>query len=449
MKNYDVVIVGGGPGGTRAAEILAQAGKAVCIIEKDKIGGTCLHKGCIPYKTMLHKAKLKEQMAEGLQTGCFTGELPQIHLGQLAAEKEHILENLRKSLSVRLQQLGVELLQDYGYLKRKDSSGKFVVKAGEREIWADYLILATGSTEKRLYAAQGIPIASEYMLSCKTPPESLTVIGAGVVGLETAAFFRALGVRVEVVEKTDRIAGGMDQELADAYSRILNRRGIVIRKNSSIQEAVSGVFVEATGRTSNYDAAMLDNNQIQYDERGILCNSYGETSLQGCYVCGDANGISMLAHTAYLEAETVAGNILGKQIKTDYRYIPKVIYTNPEAAWIGLTQEQCVQQGIFYDKAVLPMSYSGRHMAENKKDGAIFKLLYEKSTKRVLGAHMIGNYASEIILALEVMIKKQMTVSEIGHLIYPHPTAGEIIGQAVQMIMEKENETNNDCRTDF
>lgn len=192
MKAYDVVIIGGGPGGSRAAEILAQAGKKVCIVEKDQIGGTCLNQGCIPLKTMLHTVKIREQLIDGLKTGRFTGKAPEICLEKLAEEKDGILNDLRKGLIGRLKNMSVDIFYAYGSLVRKDMEGKFITAAGHQELQSAYLILASGSVPRRLYANRGIPAASDYVLACRELPASIVVIGAGVIGLETAAFFHAL-----------------------------------------------------------------------------------------------------------------------------------------------------------------------------------------------------------------------------------------------------------------
>ncbi|SHO47118.1 dihydrolipoyl dehydrogenase family protein [Anaerocolumna xylanovorans] len=450
MTKYDVIILGAGPGGYKAAENLAKAGQKVALVEKDSVGGTCLNKGCIPLKSFLHIAKAYEDYDMCKRKGIFISESNNFSIQGLLDYKNRIVTDLKKGLESKLTYLKVDIIHGVGKILGKNCDNMFEVLVGNNTyICSGKLILAMGSKPISFFKHEneGYIVDSEYMLNMEQLPKNIVIIGAGIVGLEMASFLNTFETEVTLIEQRDTIGVSMDCEVASVLGKVLQRKGVKIYINTKVDTITNNevscnngelifhpeLVLETIGRKPVIEREELDKIGVAYSDRGILVNQYCETSVEGVYACGDVIGTWMLAHAAYLEADVLSGHILNQLKELKYDKMPTILYTHPEVSWIGETEESCNAKNITYKKIVIPMSYSGRYMVENGKDNAVFKILYEANSNRLLGAHMMGNYSSEIILALETMIYNNMTIEKMRDLIYPHPTIGEIISQAIEL----------------
>ena len=323
-----------------------------------------------------------------------------------------------------------------------------------------HLLLATGSVPVipsipgvAEGMEKGTVLTSREILDLPVVPPSLVIVGGGIIGLEMASYFHSAGSEVTVVEMLDHIAGNTDREIAQILKKDYQKKGMTFYLNTRVTQVKEGTVVceshvheNSQGKTFSLTAdrillsigrrpwtqglglerigVELDHGRVRTDER--CC-----TNVPGVYAAGDINGISMLAHTAYREAEVAVNNILGKEDRMQYYAVPSVIYTNPEVAGVGETEETAAAKGMDCKVARLPMNYSGRYMAENERGDGICKVLAEKEQQRIIGVHLIGNYSSEIIYGAALMIEKGMRVQDIKKMIFPHPTVGEIIREAV------------------
>ena len=447
---YDVIIIGGGPGGYKTAELCAKNGQRTALIEEADLGGTCLNQGCIPFKTYLHFSGMRRQ-AQGAAASGFL-DVPSVELrqGAIRAYKDQIAANLRQSVQMTVAHDGADLFRGHATVQGTSAEG-FLVSVGEETLQASSLVLATGSVEQRLTVPAGLPypvLYSKEMLELDTIPKNLVIVGGGTIGLEAASFFSDAGSQVTVVESLPEIGGAMDREIAQAMQRILKKKGIAVYTDTMVQTfAADGILCErrgeslrlqadavlvAIGRKPRLEEASLSALGVAYTERGISVDASCRTNVPGVFACGDVTGKRMLAHTAYRQAKVIADTLNGKDSIVDYSVIPGVTYTNPEVLTAGAC-EQDLAEGT-YTVSSLAMTYSGKYFAENGKDGAKAKLIVDQQ-QRVIGFHMIGNGASELSLAAELMIAKQMTADELTNLVYAHPTYGEIIGALAENII--------------
>jgi len=290
-------------------------------------------------------------------------------------------------------------------------------------------------------------LTNREILDLTTIPESLAVVGGGVIGLEMASYFNAIGSKVTVIEMLDHIAGAADRELTEILQKSYEKKGITFHLGCQVTAVGNGqVTFTDKGETKTAPAAKtlmsvgrrpvtkgfgLETLGVLVERGRIVTDSRGLTNIPGVYAIGDVNGIWMLAHAAYREAEVTINTILGKKDQMRYQAMPSVIYTNPEMAFVGETEETCQEKGIQFKKIVLPMSYSGRYLAENEAGQGKIKLLIDPVHQRLIGCHLLGSYASEIILSAGIMIESEMRIDDIKELVFPHPTVGEIIREAI------------------
>lgn len=452
---YDVAILGGGPGGYKAAELLSKAGNSVAIIEKGNLGGTCLNKGCIPLKNLLHIGKVFHETNEFMKNGIITERDIMVEQSVIREQKNRNVSNLRNGLAYTLRSKSIQVISENGYIEKKNNDGNFVIRAGNELVESKKLIIATGSSNRVLFEQPNDccykVIDSDDMLMLDRRPNHILIIGAGVIGLESASYFKSIGSKVVVIDIADSIGTSLDREVAVAYQKNLERKGIVFHTSTKVTEfgydyvsytdSEGNKFDErpdyvlvAVGRKANVENIGLENIDITCPKGYIETNEYCETGVENVYACGDVNGKYMLAHVAYKEARIIASGILGQREKINYGQVPSIIYTNPEVASVGLTEEQCIQQNVEYKKAVLPMAYNGRYFIENGKDFSIVKIIVDSNKEYVLGFHMIGNYSSEIVILMETIIINRLTLNQIKNLIFPHPTVGEIIQEALEML---------------
>ncbi len=455
---YDLIIIGGGPAGYHAAELAGKSGANVLLAEKRNIGGVCLNEGCIPSKTLLYSAKLFEGAVHGEKYG-ITVENAVLDHGKVINRKNKVVRTLAQGVKAKLRGSNVTTVEGTAFIegsKNDDTVGKTVFEIRiEESIYSAYrLLLAPGSVPAVPAisgAGEGLEaghiVTNREILDLREVPGSLAIIGGGAVGLEMAYYFNAAGSKVTVIEMLDHIAGPVDGEIAGILLKNLSKKGIEFRLNSRVTEIRDdGVFYSSSDNTEFVTADKvllsvgrrpasagmgLENIGVVTENGRIQTDDHGRTNVPGVYAAGDVNGMSMLAHTAYREAEVCINDMFGREDTISYAAIPSVIYTNPETAGVGETEESAKAKGIEFDSVTLPMRYSGRYMAENEAGDGICKILTASRSKTVIGIHMIGNHSSEIIYGAAMMIEKGMRVDDLKKVVFPHPTVSEIIKEVM------------------
>ena len=445
---YQVIIIGGGPAGYTAAETAGKGGLSVLLIEKNSLGGVCLNEGCIPTKTLLYSAKTYDSAKHASK---YAVNIPEVSfdLPKIIARKSKVVRKLVLGVKAKLTANNVTIVSGEAQIIDKNT-----VRCGEETYEGENLILCTGS-ETFIPPIPGVDAVNYWThrdaLDSKELPASLAIVGGGVIGMEFASFFNSLGVQVTVVEMMDEILGGMDKELSALLRAEYAKRGIKFLLSTKVvglsqteegavvsyenAEGNGSVIAEkllmSVGRRPVAKGFGLENLNLEKTERGaIRVNEKMQTSVPGVYVCGDLTGFSLLAYTAVREAEVAVHSILGKEDAMSYRAIPGVVYTNPEIAGVGETEESALAKGITYQVIKLPMAYSGRFVAENEMGKGVCKLILSEN-ETLIGAHMLGNPASELIVIAGIAIEKGMKSDELKSFVFPHPTVGEIIKEAL------------------
>ncbi|EJX00539.1 dihydrolipoyl dehydrogenase [gut metagenome] len=447
---YQVAIIGGGPAGYTAAEVAGKAGLSVVLFEKQNLGGVCLNEGCIPTKTLLYSAKIYDNARYAQKYAIGVSELS-FDLPKVIARKQKVVRKLVLGVKGKLISQGVTIIT--GEASVVD---KYHVKCGEAVYECDHLLLCTGSDTfiPPIPGVDSVPYWTHRdALNSKELPASLVIIGGGVIGMEFASFFNSFGVQVTVIEMMDEILGGMDKELSGLLRVEYIKRGIRFMLQTKVvslamtdgnrvqvnYEALDGTMgsVEAekllmsVGRRPVTKGFGLENLSLDKNERGnVIVNAQMQTSEPTVYACGDLTGFSLLAHTAVREAEVAVHHILCQEDAMSYRVIPGVVYTNPEIAGVGETEESLQKKGIAYRVSKLPMAFSGRFVAENEGVNGVCKLLLGEDDT-VLGAHVLGNPASEIIVAAGMAIEMKLKTDDWKKIVFPHPTVGEIFREAL------------------
>lgn len=444
---YQVAIIGGGPAGYTAAEAAARAGLSVVLFEKRALGGVCLNEGCIPTKTLLYSAKVYDT-ARHAQKYAVGVQEPTFDLPKIIARKQKVVRKLVLGIKSRLTAADVTMVTGEAEVADKNH-----VKCGEELYECDNLLLCTGSETfiPPIPGVEGVPYWTHRdALDGKQLPQSLAIVGGGVIGMEFASFFNSLGTKVTVIEMLDEILGGMDRELSALLRADYAKRGITFLTSTkvvslegdassvrvSVENAGGASVVEAekvllsVGRRPVLKGFGLENLGLEKDERGrIRVDSHMQTSQPGVYACGDLTGFSLLAHTAVREAEVAVHHIVGQDDEMSYAAIPGVVYTNPEIAGVGETEESLQRKGIACRTVKLPMAYSGRFVAENEGVNGVCKLILGENGV-ILGAHILGNPASEIIVQAGMAISLGLTAGQWARMVFPHPTVGEIFKEA-------------------
>ena len=449
---HDLIILGGGPAGYLAAERAGHGGLKTLLIERHRLGGVCLNEGCIPSKTLLHSAKLFDYARQGDAYGVAVTGAALDHQAVLA-RKDKIVRNLVAGIKARLKASHVTVKAGHGRILGREN-GQIRVEVGEESFTAPRLLVATGSEAVvppipgvKDGLASGFVLTHREILELETIPESLVIVGGGVIGLEMASYFNSVGSKVTVIEMLDRIAAPTDREIAALLQRNYEKKGAAFKLGARVTGLPAGaVEFEDAGRPQRLAAERvllaigrrpvttgfgLDTLGVLVEAGRIVVDAHGQTSVPGVYAAGDVNGVWMLAHAAYREAEVIVNTLLGRPDRVRYQAMPSVIYTSPEVGCVGETEESCRAKAIDYRVATLPMTYSGRYLAENAAGDGICKVLADPVRRRLIGCHIIGSYASEIVTTAAMLIETEMKIDDIKEFIFPHPSVSEILREAL------------------
>ncbi len=441
MTKTDLLIIGSGPGGYRTAEYAANNGLKVIIIEKNEAGGTCLNCGCIPTKTFCHYADIVE--AQRQESEILGSKESAINFGAIAERKRQVVEQLRNGVEALMSAPGITFIK--GEAKFKDSK---TVIVGEEEYTADNIIIATGSHSKmppvEMPQSPRLMTSTE-LLDINYIPKRLCIIGAGVIGMEFASAFASFGSEVTVVEFLKECLPTLDSDIAKRLRKTIEKRDVNFYLQSAVksisengdslkitfdkkgkeQEIEADVVLIATGRAANVEGLELENAGINVSRIGIDVNDDMQTNVDNVYAIGDVNARMMLAHAATFQGLRVVNKILGKKDTIRLDIMPSAIFTNPEAASVGLTEDQCKEQGIDFICKKGYYRSNGKALAMNETEGMV-KLLSNADGK-ILGCHIYGSHASDLVQEVAAMMNTDATVYQLRDTVHTHPTLEEIL----------------------
>ncbi|MEZ0480404.1 dihydrolipoyl dehydrogenase [Planococcus sp. SSTMD024] len=449
MNSYEVVVLGGGPGGYVAAIRAAKLGKKVALIEARELGGTCLNRGCIPSKTLLRLAEVIETIEKAKSWGIETGDMT-FSLSKMLGRKDAIIQQLRSGIAHLLKQGKIDVYNGVGNVQ---ADGEITVQLAEKKeiIRGDKIILATGS-RPLVPAIEGIEesayFTSDTIFDIDKIPESMVIVGGGIIGVELACIFASLNVPVSIVEMNDRIVPSEEPEASKALSKSLKRKQITILTNTKVMkieqhdgrqlvhvESDSGkaqtldteAMLMAVGRSPNTSA--FNDLNLEMDGAFVKVNSAMQTSDPSIYAVGDVTGGWQLAHVASAEGVVAAANAAGETETVDYRMVPRCVYTSPEIASVGLTEADAKRQGIDYKVVRVDHAGNGRALAQDEKEG-FTKLIASTKYGEILGVLMVGPHVTEMIAEPSAFIHLEGTVDELASMVHAHPTITESLYEA-------------------
>ena len=445
---YDVAIIGGGPAGSTAAERAAKGGLSTILFEKNALGGVCLNEGCVPTKPLLYSAKTYDNIRHASKYAV-KAENPSFDLGKIIARKNKVVKKLTAGIRMKMTEAGATVVNAEASIEGRAEDGTLTIVAADTRYEAANLLICTGS-ETVIPPIPGLSETaywtSREALQSKELPASLVIIGGGVIGMEFASFFNSLGVEVHVVEMLDKILGPMDRELSAMLQAEYAKRGVKfylghkvtgvhgtevsVEKDGESFTLTGEKVLLSVGRRPVTKGFGLENLGVEPFRNGVKVNEYMQTSLPNVYACGDITAFSLLAHTAVSEAEVAIDHILGKPHAMSYKAIPGVVYTNPEIAGVGRTEDELQAAGVDYQVKKIPMAFSGRFVAENEMGNGVCKLLLD-GEGTLIGAHLLGNPASELIVIAGMAIEQGMKAEQLTRFVFPHPTVGEILKEAL------------------
>ena len=458
MVEYDIVIIGGGPGGYVAAIRAAQLGARVALVEKERIGGTCLNHGCIPTKALVRSVETYLLARQAARCGVDIGGRIDVNFPRMMARKDEVVDTLVASVIELVKGHKVDIYKGLGTILKP---GLVQVKMGVdetesniRQLAAGKIIIATGSVPARLpIPGLDLPgvLTSRELLALEELPQSLAIVGGGVIGVEFASIFNALGTRVTVVEMLPHLLPPVDRKLARRFQRILSAQGVEVKLNAPVEEIgpengrlrvkfstakgegaiVAEKVLLAVGRWPCTEGLGVGELGLKMDGRRILVNEFMETSVPDIYAIGDVLGTYMLAHVASYEGEIAVENALGHRRAADYRAVPYCVFTTPELAGVGLGEREAKEQGLDYRVVRFPFSASGRALAMGETEGQV-KMVCEKGSGRVMGLHIMGPRASDLIAEGALAIQLGATAEDIAQTIHAHPTLPEAVMEAAK-----------------
>ena len=448
---YDLIVLGGGPGGTRAAELAARHGMQVALVEKAHLGGTCLNRGCIPTKALYSHVIGGKGPREGLWT-----------------RLEGVIDTLRKGNAQLMKMAGVKVLRGTGVVAQWEGTKKMTVThddGSEEQIEGKRLLVAVGARSVRPeFAGNDLPQVLTGDWAITDPqlwdPErnasvrTVAVLGAGVIALEMGMILQGLGKKVILLKHSDQILRRLDGDVKKKVALAVKRRKTVVKDYVRLTEAAAdgdGLILRGTSKDEPFEERCdrlivgssmtpilegygLENSAMKIEKGCLAVDAQMRTSIDGVWAIGDCNGKLMLAHTAYREAEVAVNDMLGKKDRIDYSIIPSVIYTTPEVACVGETEQSAKEKGLDVQVVKVPMALSGRYLAENPKGDGFCKLLYDRKNRCVVGVHLVGSYASEIIYGAAMMVHSKLPVQHLDKIVFPHPTVGEVVREALFLL---------------
>ena len=441
---YDLIVIGAGPGGYEAAAHAARMGKKVALVEKNKVGGTCLNVGCIPAKTFLRSSKLLRECIEAKSYGVRVGPA-ELDMPAVVARKNRVVGALVKGVEGMLKRAGVDRIPGQARLVARNA----VEVAGERHEAAN-ILLAMGSRP----AKPPIPgidgpgvLDSDSVFDVESLPASVAIIGGGYIGLEFACFFNEAGAKVTVFEMLPQVAAGSDREISTRLQQILKRKGVEFRlparvlgiDGGKVEYAADGAtsgaafdcVLNSTGRAPLVSGMGLEDAGVDFTAKGVRTSDRGKTSVPGVWACGDVTGRRMLAHAATREGIVAVNNMFGKKDRIRYAAVPAVIYTHPEVASVGRTEQELEAEGIPFKKSTVPMAVAGRFLVEHEGGTGMVKVLAGERYGEILGVHAIGDASSEFIVAAAAMVETEMRAEAAGEIVFPHPTVSEALREAI------------------
>ncbi|MDD5686734.1 MAG: dihydrolipoyl dehydrogenase [Elusimicrobia bacterium] len=441
--DYDIIVIGSGPGGYVAAIRAAQLGAKVAVVDKGEVGGVCLNCGCIPTKTLIATAELFSKIKNSKEFG-INIENPKVDFPAVIDRKEKIIKKLQGGISSLFRSHKIEFIKGEAKI-----TGQNKVEVNGKTIESSKIIIATGSSPMVLpgLVPDGKTIlTSTDILINREIPQSLVIIGGGVIGIEFASLFNSLGVKVTIVEMLPRILINEDEEISTTMTRILAGKGVEIKTNSKVLKVEgnkleiesAGVKSEINadkvllciGRKPNTAGLGLEKINIEVEKGFIKVNSRMETSAKNVYAVGDAAGKYLLAYTASAEGIVAAENATGKESEIDYRVIPSCIFSSPEIGSVGLTEAEAKKRGYLVKVGKFPLMASGRAVILNETKGLV-KVIVDEKTDKILGVHIIGNEATELIHLPAMAIKLESTTKEFERICFGHPSLSETILEAV------------------
>lgn len=437
--NCDLIVIGAGPGGYETAELASRQGKKVVLIERDALGGTCLNRGCIPTKALCKSAEVASTIAESEKFGCSVDGSTTLNFSKAIDRKNEIVGQLREGVAT--------LLRDVTVVRGEARmTGGHKVAVGEDEYEAERIIIATGSRPSSLnIPGAELTINSDFALEMRSLPESMAIIGGGVIGMEFASIFNAFGVKVTVLEYCAEILPPFDAEIAKRLRMVLKRKGIdmITGANvSSIAESGEGdltVTYSAKGKEKTVAANLVlmavgrravvpegtEGTGIKTERGFIVVNDRMETSVPGVYAIGDVNGRCMLAHAASAQGRVALG------LEQDLNPVPSAVFTVPECGMTGLTEKQCQEQGLDFVTGTSFFRANGKAVAMGEPDGLV-KVIVEKPTGKLLGCHICGPHAADLVQIASIAISQEADVRKLASCIFPHPTLSEALKAALE-----------------
>jgi len=454
-ENFDLVVIGGGPGGYSAALYAASAGLSVALVEKDKLGGTCLNRGCIPAKAFLETAAVHRHVQHAADFGIESSS-PQVRFEVTQARKRKIVEGLVGGIGAMCKARKVTVLNGEGSLRPGRRVDVRHEDGSTSEITGDHVLLAAGSVPRTIpgFEPGGPIMTSDEVLELETVPQRIAVIGGGAIGCEFASTFADLGAEVTILEGLPKILPGLDTDVANVVVKSFKRKSIDIRTGVSVtghtpqadgstvvhladgnELAVDAVIV-SVGRRPNSAPLGLEATVVSVDERGfVVTNEYCQTTEDGVYAIGDLIDSPQLAHVAYAEAVMVVKHLLGEQpLPVDYDRVPWAIYCDPEVAWAGPGEDAAKAAGLDVVVGKHPFKFNSRAQIVGSTDGMV-KVIAKKnadgSAGQVLGVHMVGPWVTEQLSGGYLAVNWEATVEEVAQFIQPHPSLSELFGETM------------------
>ncbi|MBI2638854.1 dihydrolipoyl dehydrogenase [Candidatus Peregrinibacteria bacterium] len=437
--SFDVIIIGAGPGGCRAANVLASAGKSVALISQT-LGGECLNYGCIPTKTYLWTTELFEKISQSQNFGLKTTEI-KLDWEAMKQRRKQVVEKLKKGLKFTLERAGVKIIEGTGALQ--DASTITVTQPSTLNqepstLSASHIILATGSwaVSPKGFETGGKIVSSREILDLPQVPQKLLIIGGGAIGVEFASIFSTLGSQVTIAEMADRLIPNEDPDVSAELARLFARKNIIIKTKTLItpeQITDYDCVLVAVGRKPVTQGLGLERSGIRTGEHGVIeTNDFFQTSAPAIFAIGDLAGKALLAYSAEREADIAAAFILGKKPKPLlYSTVPNTIFSSPEIASIGLTEPAARQKGMDIIIGKAPYSANAKALIVDSRDG-FAKIIAEKSSHKILGIHIIGEKATELIAEASLAITYKLTLEDFAENIHSHPILGEILKDACE-----------------